>query len=49
VLLVEQYVSRALEMADLVYVMRKGRLVFAGEPGELSHAPLEGAYLGGVR
>jgi len=49
VLLVEQYVSRALEMADLVYVMRKGRLDFAGEPGELSHAPLEGAYLGGVR
>ena len=46
VVLVEQYVTRAIELADLVYVMRKGRVEFAGEPGELEHASLEGAYLG---
>lgn len=46
VVLVEQYVARAIELADLVYVMRKGRVVFAGEPGELKHHSLEGAYLG---
>jgi branched-chain amino acid transport system ATP-binding protein len=47
ILLVEQYVTRALEMADLVYVMEKGRGVFAGEPGELAHHPvLERTYLG---
>ena len=49
VVLVEQYVHRALEVADLVYVMQKGRCVFAGEPGELAHHPsLERAYLGGA-
>jgi branched-chain amino acid transport system ATP-binding protein len=49
VVLVEQYVSRALEMADLVYVLQKGRCVFAGEPGELEHhRVIEGAYLGGA-
>lgn len=46
IVLVEQYVTRAIELADLVYVMRKGRIVFAGEPGELEHTSLEGAYLG---
>jgi branched-chain amino acid transport system ATP-binding protein len=49
VVLVEQYVSRALELADLAYVMRKGRCSFAGEPAELAGvggAPLTGAYLG---
>ena len=49
VVLVEQYVHRALEAADLVYVLRKGRCVFAGEPGELSHhAGLADVYLGGA-
>lgn len=47
VVLVEQYVARALEMADFVYVMQRGQVVFAGEPGELGHAPaLEASYLG---
>ena len=47
IVLVEQYVSRALEMADLVYVLEKGACVFAGEPAELAHHPvLERAYLG---
>jgi branched-chain amino acid transport system ATP-binding protein len=49
IVLVEQYVARALEMADLVYVLEKGRCVFAGEPAELAHHPvLERTYLGGA-
>ncbi|HWC32661.1 MAG TPA: ABC transporter ATP-binding protein [Actinomycetota bacterium] len=47
VVLVEQYVRRALELADLVYVMQRGRSVFVGEPAELSgRGALERAYLG---
>lgn len=47
ILLVEQYATHALAIADLVYVMAQGRVVFAGEPGELEHAPpLIDHYLG---
>jgi branched-chain amino acid transport system ATP-binding protein len=47
ILLVEQYVGRALDLADVAYVMRKGRIEFAGEPGELRDDPaLSRAYLG---
>ena len=50
VVLVEQYVGRALELADLVWVLHKGRMDFAGEPAELAHRPvLESAYLGAGR
>jgi branched-chain amino acid transport system ATP-binding protein len=35
VLLVEQYVHDALRLADVVYVLERGEIVFAGEPGEL--------------
>jgi branched-chain amino acid transport system ATP-binding protein len=45
-LLVEQYVGRALEFADYVYILRKGRVQFAGEPGQLGDEQLLGAYLG---
>lgn len=34
-LLVEQYVARALDVADYVYVLQKGRIRLAGEPSEL--------------
>jgi branched-chain amino acid transport system ATP-binding protein len=34
-LLVEQYLTHALRVADLCFVMAKGRVVFVGEPGEL--------------
>jgi branched-chain amino acid transport system ATP-binding protein len=34
-LLVEQYISRALAVADYVYLMNRGQVVFAGEPAEL--------------
>jgi branched-chain amino acid transport system ATP-binding protein len=49
IVLVEQYVGRALEMSDLVYVMEKGTRAFAGEPEELSRSPvLAQTYLGGT-
>lgn len=37
VLLVEQFLTHALGLADLCYVMAKGRIVFVGDPGELRH------------
>jgi branched-chain amino acid transport system ATP-binding protein len=45
-LLVEQYVSRALDMADYVYILQKGRIQFAGEPRELREGTLMASYLG---
>ena len=35
ILMVEQNLALALEVADRVYVMSKGRIVFGGTPGEL--------------
>jgi branched-chain amino acid transport system ATP-binding protein len=34
-LIVEQYVSRALAIADRVYVLNKGTVVFSGGPKEI--------------
>ncbi len=34
-LIVEQYVSRALALADTVYLLNKGGVVFSGKPGEI--------------
>jgi branched-chain amino acid transport system ATP-binding protein len=45
-LLVEQYVTKALAMADYVYLLQKGQIVFAGEPGELDGEDLFARYLG---
>jgi branched-chain amino acid transport system ATP-binding protein len=45
-LLVEQYVARALELADYVYILRKGRIEFAGEPKELGGEAILASYLG---
>ncbi|MGQ0629635.1 MAG: ABC transporter ATP-binding protein [Sporichthyaceae bacterium] len=45
-LLVEQYVTKALELSDYVYLLQKGHLVFAGEPGELDGEDLFARYLG---
>jgi branched-chain amino acid transport system ATP-binding protein len=42
VVLVEQYLSDALRMADVVYVLARGEVVFAGEPGELAGRSLPG-------
>ena len=45
-LLVEQYVGRALALADYVYVLRKGRIEFAGEPHQLGDDQIFAHYLG---
>ena len=46
-LLVEQYVTFALGMADICYVMSHGHIDFVGEPGELRNsAVLSSSYLG---
>lgn len=45
-LLVEQYVTKALAMADFVYVLDRGRIAFAGEPAELEGTDVFAHYLG---
>jgi branched-chain amino acid transport system ATP-binding protein len=35
VVLIEQYLSDALRLADVVYVLSRGEIAFAGEPAEL--------------
>ena len=51
VVLIEQFVHRALAVADRVYVLAKGRLAFSGTPEEaLRSDAIESAYLlGGAR
>ncbi len=46
ILLVEQYVDAALQLADYVYVMDKGRVVDVGEPEDVREGALVSAYLG---
>jgi branched-chain amino acid transport system ATP-binding protein len=45
-LLVEQYVKRALDLADYVYFLSRGRVSFAGEPWEVGDEAAAAAYLG---
>ncbi|MHB8328401.1 MAG: ABC transporter ATP-binding protein [Acidimicrobiales bacterium] len=45
-LLVEQYIDAALELADFVYVLEKGRVVDVGEPADVRQGGLVSAYLG---
>jgi branched-chain amino acid transport system ATP-binding protein len=45
-LIVEQYVAKALTLADFVYVLVRGRLVNAFEPGEADDGDILGHYLG---
>jgi branched-chain amino acid transport system ATP-binding protein len=47
-LIVEQYVARALELADYVYILDRGRLTYVGEPSEISEATITQSYLGGL-
>jgi branched-chain amino acid transport system ATP-binding protein len=47
IVLVEQYLTYALQLADICYVLAKGKVVFAGEPAELRNSKaLAGSYLG---
>ena len=45
-LVVEQYVAKALAIADIVYILVRGRVVFAGEPAELEASDVAAQYLG---
>jgi branched-chain amino acid transport system ATP-binding protein len=45
-LLVEQYVARALEIANYVYLLNRGEITFAGEPKELEGTDVFMAYVG---
>jgi branched-chain amino acid transport system ATP-binding protein len=45
-LIVEQYVHQVLAMADLVYVLNRGRVTFAGQPSEIDADALAEEYLG---
>ena len=47
ILLVEQKVQEALELADYAYVLQTGRIVMEGKSSDLLHADLiKKAYLG---
>jgi branched-chain amino acid transport system ATP-binding protein len=45
-LLVEQYVTRALELADSVYLMNRGQIVFSGSAADLRGEDVFERYLG---
>ena len=45
-LLVEQYVTKALALADHVYTLARGQIAFAGEPAELAGEDVFASYLG---
>ncbi|HWF16311.1 MAG TPA: ABC transporter ATP-binding protein [Acidimicrobiales bacterium] len=47
-LVVEQYVARALELADYVYILNRGRIRFAGEPAEVEDQTVLDSYLGAL-
>ena len=47
-LIVEQYVRRAVELADYVYILHKGEIVFAGEPAQCASGVVFQRYLGGA-
>ena len=42
VVLVDQYLAEALRLADVVYVLSRGEIAFAGEPAELRGRALPG-------
>jgi branched-chain amino acid transport system ATP-binding protein len=46
VLVVEQYIHRALELADWAYVLNSGVMTFDGSPKELSAGDVYKKYLG---
>jgi branched-chain amino acid transport system ATP-binding protein len=47
IILVEQFLTHVLRLADICYVMSKGRIDFVGEPRELRDSDiLAGSYLG---
>ena len=47
-LIVEQYIDRVLEIADYVYILHKGHVVFVGEPKQCEGSAVFERYLGGA-
>ena len=45
-LIVEQYVGRALSVADYVYILHKGRIAFVGDPADCQQQRIFDQYLG---
>jgi branched-chain amino acid transport system ATP-binding protein len=45
IVLVEQYLTHAMKLADLCYVIAKGKVEWVGEPGELRHMPSAAGFL----
>ena len=45
IVLVQQYLTYALELADLCYVLAKGQVVWAGEPAELRNSASAAHFL----
>jgi branched-chain amino acid transport system ATP-binding protein len=45
-LVVEQYVNRALAIADFAFILNQGQVVFAGESHELDQAEIFRTYVG---
>jgi len=45
-LIVEQYVDRVLEVADYVYILHKGQVVFVGEPEQCLKTEIFDQYVG---
>jgi branched-chain amino acid transport system ATP-binding protein len=49
IVLVEQYVGRALDLAEIVTILARGRVAFAGEPAELrASGDILASYLGAM-
>jgi branched-chain amino acid transport system ATP-binding protein len=46
-LLVEQYVTRALSVADHIYLLGRGEITFSGKPTEINEDELMQRYVGG--
>lgn len=46
ILLVEQYLTHALRLADICYVLAKGEVAFVGDPVELRDPAVVSGYLG---
>jgi branched-chain amino acid transport system ATP-binding protein len=44
-LVVEQYVDRALAIADVVYILDRGKIVYSGSPGDVRHSDIFDRYL----
>jgi branched-chain amino acid transport system ATP-binding protein len=45
-LVVEQYVNKVLAIADYVYILGRGEVIFAGDTAELAGQDVFGHYLG---